>query len=227
MDNTMTEGLMPGPDGSILRFFYDTERNEQATIAEGRAIFDTVLSVDVITPGQKTSTPRFELERIWSPQSKAVLGFTTDSKKGYKYAEFAEQIERFKKQESVGELGGTPLKMWPRIDRSMAATLMAANVFTVEALANLSDTNLEVVGLGARELREQAKAFLEQAAGGADLSVLTAARVNLEAQVKDLQQSLALANAQNAELQRKLAGAGDATTPAPNLPNSLPDITLG
>lgn len=228
MDNTMTEGLMPGPDGSILRFFYDTERNEQATIAEGRAIFDTVLSVDVITPGQKNSTPRFELERLWSPQSKAALNILTDSKKSYKYAEYAEQIERFKKQESVGELGGTPLKMWPRIDRSMAANLMAANVFTVEALAGLSDTNLEVVGLGARELREQAKAFLEQAAGGADLSVLTAKTVNLEGQVKDLQNALALANAQNQELQRKFAAGEIEVKPlSPPPGNTLPDITLG
>jgi hypothetical protein len=219
-DNFLTEGMMPGPDGSILRFFYDTERNEQATIAAGRAIFDTVLSVDVITPGQKSSTPRFELERIWSPQSKEALMLTSDSKKGYKYAEYAEQIERFKKQESVGELGGTPLKMWPRIDRSLAATLMATNVFTVEALANLSDTNLDRVGLGARELREQAKAWLEQAAGGADLSVLTNEVGVLAAEVAHLKEALALANAQNQALQAKVPAE-----PAPAA-TGLPDITL-
>ena len=87
---SFTEGMMPGPDGSILRFFYDTEKNEAATIAEGRAIYDTVLMVEVITPGQKASTPRFELERVWSPQSKAALNTTAESKRFRKYAEFAE-----------------------------------------------------------------------------------------------------------------------------------------
>jgi hypothetical protein len=220
--NTFTEGMMPGPDGCILRFFYDTERNEQATIAEGRAIFDTVLSVDVITPGQKASTPRFELERTWSEQSKKALGLQTVSKKSYKYGEYAEQIERFKKQEDIGDLGGTPLKEWPRIDRGLAATLMAANVYTVEALAALSDTNLDIIGMGARELRENAKAFLEQAAGNSDTSALTAKVGVLEGEVARLREELAVANSTNEELLRK-AGA---TAPAA-APSGLPDITLG
>jgi hypothetical protein len=218
-----TEGMMPGPDGSILRFFYDSERNEQATVAEGRAIFDTVLFVDVITPGQKSSTPRFEVERVWSEQSKKALNLTADAKRGYKYNDFAEQIEKFKKQDTVGELGGTPLKMWPRIDRGLAATLMAANVFTVEALAGLSDTNLDIIGIGARDLRAQARAYFEQAAGTADISLLTDRLSNLETEVKRTNEALALANKQNAELQAKLSAAGlNASEPA----KTLKDITI-
>jgi hypothetical protein len=216
-----TEGMMPGPDGSILRFFYDSERNEQATIAEGRPIYDTVLFVDVITPGQKTSTPRFEVERTWSDQSKRALGISTPARRGYKYALYEEQIDKFKKQESVGELGGTPLKMWPRIDRGLAATLMAANVFTVEQLANLSDTNLDIVGMGAHELRAQAKAYLDDAAGTADMSVIISRVENLEVELKRATDALALANSQNAELQRKLSAVG--VTPEPK---ALKDITI-
>jgi hypothetical protein len=221
VDSMFTEGMMPGPDGSILRFFYDSERNEQATIAEGRPIYDTVLFVDVITPGQKTSTPRFEVERVWSDQSKRALGLTAPSKRGYKYPLYEEQIDKFKKQESVGELGGTPLKMWPRIDRGLAATLMAANVFTVEQLANLSDTNLDIVGMGAHELRAQAKAYLDDAAGTADMSVIISRVENLEVELKRAADALALANSQNAELQRKLDAAG-----IPQEAKALKDITL-
>jgi hypothetical protein len=196
----VAEGMAPGPDGSFLRFFYDSIRNEQATIAEGRAIFDTALFVDVITPGQKSSTPRFELERVWSDQSCKALGLS-GSKRTYKYAEYQEQAEKYKRLGEAVDLGGTPLKMWPRIDRGLAATLAVVHIHTVEALAAVSDSNLDNLGLGGRELREQARTFLAQSAGGADLSQLTERLSTAERENRRLTDALAEANRVNATLQ--------------------------
>jgi hypothetical protein len=211
-----TEGMMKGPDGEILRFFYDSERNEQATNAEGRAIFDTVLMCDIMTPGQKASTPRVEIERVWAPQSAKALGVIGPSKRSHHYKRFEEQVERFKRNENV-DMGGTPLKMWPRADRGLIATLMAANIFTVEQLANISDASLDIVGMGARELRDQARAFLDTAAGTADSSALVAKASNLEIENQRLTEALALANNQAMALQ-KIIDAGK--------PAKLKDITL-
>jgi hypothetical protein len=161
MSEFETEGMVKGPDGTILRFFYDTERNEAATAAEGRPIFDNVLFVDVITPGQKASTPRFEIERIWAEQSLKALNLTDLSRKSFRYAAFREQIEKFKLDEKASDMAGTPLKQWPRIDRGLAASLAAVNVYTVEQLAGVSDQNLSYIGMGGRELREAARAFLQ------------------------------------------------------------------
>jgi len=215
MDATFTESMMKGPDGSILRFFYDSERNDRASIAEGRAIFDTVLFVDVITPGQKSSTPRFEIERTWSEHSKKALGIMNDTKRSYKYNEYAEQIERFKRDEKGVDLGGTPLKMWPRIDRGLASTLMSVNVHTVEALAALPDIHLDVIGMGGRELREQAKAFLATAAGSIDVSVMTDKISSLETENTRMRADVALANKTIAEMQTRLAEMDAAKAPAP------------
>jgi len=220
--DSMTEGMMKGPDGTILRFFYDPAKNDVASVAEGRAIFDTVLYVDVITPGQKSSTPRFELERVWSEPSKRVLGTPALSKKSHKYEYYREQIEQFKRNEHVGDLGGTPLKYWPQIDRGLAATLMAANVYTVEQLAGLSDANLDVVGIGARELREQAISFLAQAGQNAPVSALTDANSNLVVENQRLTQALALANQQLTELNRQI----EQLTGKPTPEKKLVDITL-
>lgn len=197
-----TEGMMKGPDGTILRFFYDTAKNETASIAEGRPIFDTVLMVDVITPGQRTSTPRFELERKWAEQSIKALGLTTPEKRSAKYALYREQIERFKANEAGSDLGGTPLKEWPRIDRGLAATLAAANVYTVEAVAELPDARLDVLGLGGRALREQAKAYLAAAAGDSGLSEMTERAVRAEAEVQQLKADLLTANQRIGELEK-------------------------
>lgn len=161
MSEFETEGMVKGPEGTILRFFYDTARNEAATQAEGRPIFDSVLFVDVITPGQKSSTPRFEIERVWAEQSIKALNLKDTSRKSFRYDAFREQIEKFKSDEKATDMAGTPLKQWPRIDRALAATMAAVNVYTVEQLAGISDQNLTYLGMGGRELREAARAFLQ------------------------------------------------------------------
>jgi hypothetical protein len=222
-DATFTEGMMKGPEGEILRFFYTSARNDPASNAEGRAIFDTVLMVDVITPGQKASTPCLEIERVWAPQSLKALGLTLPSKKSHNYQRFAEQIDRFKRNETDHEGGGMPLKMWPRADRGLIATLNAQNIFTVEQLASISDASLDHIGMGARELREQAKAYLQTAFNTADLSGITARVSELETENRRLQEALAISNNQAQDLQRKLATASMVPpTPA----STLPDITL-
>jgi hypothetical protein len=203
-----TEGMMSGPDGSILRFFYDSEKNEAASVMSGRAIFDTILYCDVITPGQKASTPRFEIERTFSEQSRDVTGNPDPSMKSYKYDEMREYVERFKANEQQRDLGGTPLKMWPRIDRGLQATLAASNIFTVEALAGLSDGNMTYLGLGARELREQAKEWLAAAAGSADTSKLVGEVDNLRVENERLQNSLKELNAKMTELTNRLGETG-------------------
>lgn len=202
--NIFTEGMLKGPDGEILRFFYDSAQNMPATEACSRPIYDTVLFVDVITPGQKSSTPRFEIERVWAEQSRAAMGLTTPSKKSHHYAKYQEQIDKFKRQEEEHDMGGTPLKQWPRADRGLISTLFAANVYTVEQLAGLSDANLDFIGIGARDLREQAKAYIAQALEGADTSALTAEVSALKTENQRLAEALALANNQATEFGRRL-----------------------
>lgn len=204
MDNIFTEGMMAGPDGTILRFFYDSEQNEVASTNSGRPIFDTVLNVDVITPGQKASTPRFEIERTFSDQTREVMPDLPPFRRSYKYDEMKEQVEKFKLDQHQHDMGGTPLKVWPRIDRGLQATLYAANIFTVEQLASISDQNMLFIGLGARELREQAKAWLEQAAGSADTSKLVGQVESLKTENTRLEADLARQNGIIQEMRSRL-----------------------
>ena len=219
----ITEGMMRGPDGCILRFYYDSAPNNVASVKHGRPIFDTVLYVDVITPGQSSSTPSFELERLWSEQSKETLDITDDYKRGPKYAEFKEQIEKFKAGSNANVLSGTPLKQWPRADRGLVATLAALNIHSVEQLAEISDGNLQNIGIGARELREQAKAFLALAKDSAPVSDMVDQIQHLTLENQRLNQALALSNQQVTELNNRLA---EATGVPPPVERKLADITL-
>ncbi|ESX44281.1 hypothetical protein X764_03720 [Mesorhizobium sp. LSHC440A00] len=62
--------------------------------------------------------------------------------------------------------------------------MKALGVHTVEQLASLDGTPLKQLGMGGRELKNQAQAYLDNAAGSADI-------VNLAAQVAALTQQLA------------------------------------
>ena len=223
MSEFETEGMIKGPDGTILRFFYDTARNEAASAAEGRPIFDSLLFVDVITPGQKASTPRFEIERIWAEQSRKHLNLTEPSRKSFRYEGFREQIEKFKADEKASDMAGTPLKEWPRIDRALAASMAAVNVYTVEQLAGISDQNLTYLGMGGRELREAARAFL-QASDTQQAERLAGTVETQRIEMESMQASLREAHEQMAALKDQMvkmaAQQSNVQTPEP-----LPDLT--
>ena len=225
MSEFETEGMVKGPDGTILRFFYDTARNEAASAAEGRPIFDSVLFVDVITPGQKSSTPRFEIERVWAEQSLKVLNLTAPTRKSFRYDAFREQIDKFKSDEKAQDMAGTPLKQWPRIDRGLAASLAAVNVYTVEQLAGVSDQNLTYIGMGGRELREAARAFL-QASDTAQAERLAGTVETQRIEMEAMQASLREAHAQMEALKDqmvKMAGQ-QAEVRAQPTQDPLPDL---
>lgn len=211
-------GMAMGPDGVLLKFYYDSAPNTFASTQAGRAIFDTVLMVQIIAPGQNASTPHVELERVWSEESIKALDLKSPVKRSASYMLYEEQIERFKRGTAQLELGGTPLKQWPRISQGLAATLVGANIHTVEQLANMPDSNLMEIGIGGRELRDQAKEFLAQAAGTSDVSKLVAENTTLKSENQRLQTELAMASQITSQLQAQVAKLTEAALPPPPPP---------
>lgn len=85
---------------------------------------------------------------------------------------------------------GMPIENWAQISRSLAMTLRAANVHTVEDLAQVHDGNIDRIGDG-RKLRSLAQAFVAQAADGAATAKLAAEKQDLEDRLKAMEQMIA------------------------------------
>ena len=164
-------------DGSAVRVWRDVAKNNYQSEQQGRAVFDEVIYVEVISPGSRGSTPVFEVERFFAKES----GFPP--RRTHHYEQYEPMIEAFKKGDEEAGMSGTPLKEWPEISRSMAATLKAAKIFTVEGLANIADGQLSAIGPEGRTLREKALAFL---AVSKDSAVVTKLVGELEAAKADL-----------------------------------------
>lgn len=191
-------------DGSALRIWKDAAQNKFLSEREGRAIFDEVIFVEVISPGSGNSTPVFELKRTFAPEMNHPQPLL-----GSKWAEYKQFVDDFEKSEEHDtSLAGTPLAQWAEMTRAMAASLKAQSIFTLEALANLPDTKLSLVGPDGRTWREKAKAYIENAKNSAYATTLAADLERTKAEIVTRDEQIAALAAQVEALQNQFSGAG-------------------
>lgn len=152
--------------GLFVRFYSDAIQNQQKTDIEGRPMYDQVEMCEILFAGDNTKTK---------------VGRATDGNPPY-YQRFPRQYEAFKQQLEIVQ-DGTPIEHWPPITKAQALELKAMNIHTVEMLANVPDVNLK--WMGARQLRENAKAWLSEAEAGKETiklrAEIEALRTQLEA----------------------------------------------
>jgi hypothetical protein len=195
------EKLFKTDDGAALRFYEEAEQNNAATDRCGRPIFDQILFVEVITPGSRESAPVFICERTYA----AEVGIEEPQRTDY-YERYRRQIEAYRSGTQNIDVSGTPLASWPRMTVALVATAAAAGIFTVEGLAELPDANLHKFGPGARGLRDQAKAFVDAAAGNAPLEALAAENSQLRDEIEQLRAAVeALGGGAQADTQQQVA----------------------
>ena len=133
--------------GLFVQFYLEAIKDEEATIKQGRPIFNDREYIKIIPVGDKNTV-------VCEPVSE-------DHK-----MRWPAQYAAFKNQQHQPQ-EGTPIDQWPPLTKSQVMMFKAANVHTVEQLSNVSDTNLANLGMGARELREKAITYLKSAEGSA------------------------------------------------------------
>jgi hypothetical protein len=189
-------------DGSALRIWRDPAKNNFLSERHGRAIFDECIFVEVIAPGSKGSTPVFEVERVFAPE------LDHPPIRGIQYEQFSRQIDAFKANiEGDASMTGTPLKEWPEISRTMAASLHEARVYSVEGLAGLPDEKLTIIGPDGRTWREKAKAYLAAAKDSAFATSIAAELERIRSDNADKDRQIAELAAQVAALSARRSDA--------------------
>lgn len=218
-----------GPDGTALRFYTEPTKNNFQSEKNGRPIFDTSLMCEVMVPGSRESTPKFEVERVYCEEAGMDPAGNRLVERTQKYTQYQTQIEAYKTQNGEGLASGTPISQWPNIDIGTAATLKAMGIYTVEMLAGVQDTHLQNLGTGGRVLRDQALAFINTRQFGvpsakmaAESAQLRDHATQLEGQVSDLTLRLSAALAENAALR----GGNTPPSPAPGGPGTVALDTL-
>ena len=154
----------------FVEFYIHPRQNNAKTLEEGRPIFDDTEYVRKMTPGDKDNI----IERPVRPTDKA---------------EFPGQYAAIKNGQTDPVTSGTPLKMWPQVTRGMCEELAFFKIFTVEQLADVSDSNAQKF-MGMVSLRQSARHFVEAAKGSAPLNQLRAEIEAKDAKIADLTDKL-------------------------------------
>lgn len=155
--------------------------DRNASIEAGRKVFKNVNMANITPPGTKDVFPRVAEEWLADIRQKSM-----DGRWPAQWVEhFEAQFKAWKAGQDIPE-SGTPLKGWPLLSPAEVNNLIGANVRTVEDLAALTEEGIRNAGMGARALRDKARAWLETATGPGKLAEEVAAmKVQLEQLLAD------------------------------------------
>ncbi len=153
-------------DTARPRFFKEAVQNMAASEKEGRPVFEEQTRVEIFIPGDKL----FRHVDVVQDKHKQ---------------RWPEHWAAFERGEARAA-SGTPLEQWPNalLNKARVAELKAMHILSVEDLAGVPDNVLPKMGMGARELREQARSYLDTAKAGAQNAAMAARIAQLEEMVQ-------------------------------------------
>lgn len=170
----------------VPRFKVHTSINESASRAAGRPIYDEMEVCEIHLAANKQTVGVYPAHEVWK---------TVETPDGMRepqtYAMRFPDIYKKFKDGAAQSMSGTPVEELTFLTASKRLELKALNVYTAEALASLDGAALKRLGMGGRELKNQAQAYLDNAAGSADFTKLAAENESLREQMRELQQSFA------------------------------------
>lgn len=115
--------------------------------------------------------------------------FADDTHKREHPIEWARYLQE-KETGITAEHVGTLLANWPQLNAAQALELKHYKFYTVEGIAEASDAQVEAIGMAAgmapRSLRDKAKAWLANAKGKADDSVLAGELAKRDSEIAEL-----------------------------------------
>jgi len=195
MPDAMMSYDAPGSDERIFAEFHTKAVVDQARSKEsGYPVFRDVVFVKIIQPGDSRLSE-------YNQPARPV------------------DIERFPRQYAAFQRGqkqeveGAPLSLLFPSEPAIVENFRRAGVFVVEQLAGLSDTGIQEIGLGGRQYKMKAQAWLQEAEKGksfhgmADrLDALELASRAKDDKIAALEAALADAQAKADELPRRGPG---------------------
>ncbi len=159
------------PANLFVEFYEDALEIPFKSEQEGRPVYEQRVFVRIMVPGDATSI----IETPATEQHKQ---------------EYRRQFERFLKG-MKDVIDGTPLSMWPVVNKSQVKECEFFEIRSVEQLAELSDSTCKRMGMGYMELRSKAKAWLLAAKDSALVTRQAAENDRLQGEIEALKEQIA------------------------------------
>lgn len=163
---TRTNSFGAGESRNYPEFFIEAIQDPVATAREGRAIFVDQEFVKIHAPG--------------NPYNKPVHRVTDDDR-----LLWPKEYEAFKRGIEIS-VDGTPLEQWALLKKAQVLMLKSLGFVTVEQIAAMDDRAIQIVGMGARNLKNNAAAYLDVDVAAKLNTQLTAENDRKDAQIAAL-----------------------------------------
>ncbi|HBT70043.1 MAG TPA: hypothetical protein DEB63_19630 [Agrobacterium sp.] len=157
--------------------------NEAESKKKGRPVYDDQEICEIRFSGNKQTVGVFPAHE----QSEWAEDPVTNERVRITYAQkYNDQYKKFKAG-AAQAASGTPVEELPFLTQGKRLELKALNIYTAEALAALDGNNLKMLGMGGRELKNQAQTYLDNAAKGADLAAVLSENDELRRRLAELE----------------------------------------
>jgi hypothetical protein len=149
--------------------------NPEATEAAGRPIPRIVIMACITNAGSKDCFEKIADEWLADKHKQSLNNLFP-----VEWVQlFRAQFEAFKQGHELPR-DGTPIKTWAMCTREAGTRLLACGITTVEDLAEFPDSNLSVIGMDGRYLRDMARGWINEAKDkGANAKALADANVRI------------------------------------------------
>lgn len=196
-------GLPNSRDPIKPRFHIEAVQDEAASTASGRPMFRDQERVEIVIPG--------------NPHSRPVCIVNDEHRMRWpaEYAAFKAGITM--------AVDGTPIEQWPLMSRAMVKTLKFLEIHTVEQCAKLDDQALQRIGLGAREIKNAAIAYLDEAEGMKLTTQLSHAIEQKDAELAALRAQVKELGEASERMERQLRSLHERPMPADTFIPTLPE----
>lgn len=152
--------------------------NATATQEAGRPIPKVVVVACITAHGGKDTHEAVAEEWLQNLRNKGQNG---DDYSADCYEKFSRQFTAWKEGHELPR-EGTPVKTWAMATRDQITRLLAGGITTVEDLAAFTDSNLGMIGMDGRYLRDLARGWITEAKDkGANAKALADANVKIGA----------------------------------------------
>lgn len=160
---------MSNPQGVFVEFYTEAVEFKAESEKEGRPIFREIPFIRIQHPGDRNNVLEVKV---------------TDHYK----QKYAREWREFEARGAV-EVTGTLLSQWPPVTKSQVKEAEYFGIRTVEQLAAVNDAALQKIGMGWRELRTKAQAFIGAAHDNAAQSAQAAENERLRNEIESLKAS--------------------------------------
>jgi hypothetical protein len=161
-----------GDEKLLVEIYLRSVQHPAKTEEAGHPVFEDVPFIKIQVPGDPTTLIDTKL-------------------RDHHKRRFARHWAHFQQYQNAAPVIGTPLAEWAVVSRSQADNLRVVGVMTVEQLADLTDAQVQRIGMGGEQLRRKAQTWLKQATDSAGVMASAGRMSELEESNKQLQAQVA------------------------------------